>query len=95
MAAHHLVLDLDAVARVEERMAHKGVVADGLGVRMQGPCLAQGLVCQIDYDYPAGRRQEDSDLKPKGNAVLFADFCNTLVPMAPCLSLQVDEIQVT
>ena len=43
VAAHHLVLDLDAVARVEERMAHKGVVADGLGVRMQGPCLAQGL----------------------------------------------------
>ena len=34
VAANHLVLDLHAVARVEERMAHKGVVADGLGVRM-------------------------------------------------------------
>ena len=43
VAAHHLVLDLDAVARVEERMAPKGVVADGLGVRVQGSCLAQGL----------------------------------------------------
>ena len=64
VAANHLVLDLHAVARVEERMAHKGVVADGLGVRMQGSCLAQGLrlgvgrqlwrtahrVCHIDYD---------------------------------------------
>ena len=42
VAAHHLVLDLHAVARVE-RMAQKGVVADGLGMRMQGSCLAQGL----------------------------------------------------
>ena len=43
VAAHPLVLDLDAVARVEERMAPKDIVADGLGVRMQGPCLAQVL----------------------------------------------------
>ena len=43
VATHHLVLDLDAVAWVEERVAQKGLVADRLGVRVQGPCLAQGL----------------------------------------------------
>ena len=86
VAAHHLVLDLDAVARVEERMAPKGIVANGLGVRMQGACLAQGLrlgvrrqlwrtahrVCQIDYDYNAGRRQEYYDLEPKDSTVSYA-----------------------
>ena len=109
MAAHHLVTDLHAVARVEERMAHKGVVADGLGVWMQGSCLAQGLrlgvgrqlgrtshrVCHMDYDKAFGWRQGESDLKPKDGIAPIADFCHTPAPMTSYCSLLVYEIRVT
>lgn len=43
MPAQHLVLDLHSIARIQELLALKGFVSDGLRVRMQSSVLAQGI----------------------------------------------------